>query len=44
MPTVAGVYISKRIRYAQDCSRYSEILQRHRLLSVKLSRQCFLTE
>jgi hypothetical protein len=36
-----GVYISQLIHYAPAC-RYSDLLQRHRILSTKLSNQGFL--
>ena len=39
-----GIYISQLIRYARACSSYSDFVQRHRCLSIKLMNQGFVRE
>jgi hypothetical protein len=39
--TLYGVYMSQMICYAQDCIGIQTLLQRHRLLNIKVSSQGF---
>ena len=37
-----GVYISQLIHYARGCSKYSEFVKRHQILTNRLLNQGFL--
>jgi hypothetical protein len=39
--TLDGVYMSQMICYTQDCICIQTLLQRHRLLNIKVSSQGF---